>query len=695
MANVRDGDPVDVLVIGAGASGAVAASALVDAGFTVACLEQGEWPDRESFPGDKLEWELLAGKPWSMFPGVRARWEDYPVDASASDIGAINWNGVGGGTVLYGAQWPRLTPADFRVRTLDGVADDWPISYDELLPYYEITDRQMGVSGLGGNPVYPPGADPPLPPLPIGRAGMLVARRLAALGWHWWPEPNAILSATYDGRRPCVQRGTCQSGCNEGAKGSTDLTHWPHAIAAGARLVTGARVTRITIDGSGLATGAEWLDRSGNQRFQAARVVLCAGNGIGTPRLLLLSACSRFPDGLANSSGLVGRNLMMHPLALVNGLFTDDFEGWRGQAGGLLTCLEHYHSDATRGFVRGAKWTLMTATGPMRPLFFDPTENCWGADHHRFQRERLGRTATWAMVFEDLPELENRVELSTTTTDSSGLAAPSLVYRRGENTTRLVEWNIARGMEFMTGAGAHKVEVLIPPANGHFLGTARMGDDPATSVVDRWCMSHDVPNLGIIDGSVFVTAGAMNPTSTICALALRAAQHIVDTRTDLPVPTHSAPVALATNVRITSPPVDDSGEEPAPPPTLSPAQRATFASLADLLIPATDGMPAASSVGVADDLVDRVLEVRADLAAPLVSVLDGARSTAPDAAIDELAAGDGRALFVLRYVVAGAYYLSADVRDRLGYPGPDPRVVSPSTYGEYVDEGLLDHVVGQ
>ena len=178
--------------------------------------------------------------------------------------------GVGGSMLLFAGAWPRLLPSDFRVRTLDGVADDWPLSYAELQPYYERSDRQIGVSGLGGDPAYPPGEDPPLPPLPIGAGGLKVARAHSRLGWHWWPEPNAILSAPYEGRNPCVQRGTCMQGCNEGAKASTDLTHWPVAIANGARLVTGARVRRLETNDRGLVTGATWLDREGREHFQAA-----------------------------------------------------------------------------------------------------------------------------------------------------------------------------------------------------------------------------------------------------------------------------------------------------------------------------------------------------------------------------------------------------------------------------------------
>jgi choline dehydrogenase-like flavoprotein len=234
----------DVLVIGAGASGGVVARRLAEAGYRVVCLEQGRWHDRSEYRGTELDWELTARKQWSGSPNVRGLPEDYPVDDADSDLSPLMFAGVGGSMLLFAGAWPRLLPSDFRVRSLDGVADDWPLTYDELRPYYERNDRHIGVSGLGGDPAYPPGEDPPLPPLPIGPGALKVARAHDRLGWHWWPEPNAILSAPYDGRHQCVQRGTCMQGCNEGAKASTDLTHWPHALANGARLVAGARVTR-------------------------------------------------------------------------------------------------------------------------------------------------------------------------------------------------------------------------------------------------------------------------------------------------------------------------------------------------------------------------------------------------------------------------------------------------------------------
>ncbi|HVM68149.1 MAG TPA: GMC family oxidoreductase N-terminal domain-containing protein, partial [Acidimicrobiales bacterium] len=306
--------PVDVLVVGAGVAGGVVAKRLAEAGLSVMCLEQGAWPDRAEYPGASAEWELRAAKQWSSAPQVRSSSADYPIDLGASEFGTLNFNGVGGGSVLYNAQWPRMLPDDFRVRSVDGVADDWPIGYSDLQPYYEATDRDFGVSGLGGNPMYPPGAEPPLPPLPIGDIGLRVARAHARLGWHWWPGTNAILSTSHAGRNPCVQRGSCGSGCNEGAKASTDVTHWPSVVRLGGVVVTGARVRRIVTDDRGLACGADWVDDEGAEHYQPADLVVCAANGIGTPRLLLASAGPRHPDGLANSSGLVGRNLMLHPL---------------------------------------------------------------------------------------------------------------------------------------------------------------------------------------------------------------------------------------------------------------------------------------------------------------------------------------------------------------------------------------------
>lgn len=505
------------------------------------CLEQGRWHSLDEYPGQYDDWELLTQKQWSANPNTRGLPEDYPVNVDAAEVVPLMYNAVGGSTVLYAADWPRMLPSDFRTRSLDGVGDDWPVTYDDLEPYYDRVDARMGVSGLGGDPAYPSLADPPLPPLPIGDSGMTVARAHDRLGWHWWPGRNAILSAPYEGRRPCVRWGACMQGCPEGAKASTDLIHWPAARDLGARLVTGARVTRITVDGRGLATGAEYVDAVGRQRFQAADVVVLAANAVGTARLLLNSAAPSHPDGLANSSGLVGRRLMMHPFAVVTGIFERSFPTWRGHVGCRITSLQFYETDEDRGFVRGAKWSMAPSTGgPLNAAMpARAGEAVWGQEHHALVRERFGHALSWGIFGEDLPDPANRVELDPSLADTAGMPAPRIVYEVSENSRRLLAFHRDRAVESLEEAGAHRVEVapLLRESGWHLMGTARMGDDPATSVVDRWGRSHDVPNLYIVDGSVFVTSGGVNPTSTIMALALRCADRMAERRTRQRTPT--------------------------------------------------------------------------------------------------------------------------------------------------------------
>lgn len=533
--------PADVLVVGAGASGAVVARRLAAAGLDVVCLEQGGWVNAADYPGDKLEYELLASKRWHPNPNVRALPEDYPCETSEAEIHPLMHNAVGGSTIHYAAHWMRMLPADFRVRTLDGVADDWPVSYEQLLPYYEEADVEFGVSGLAGDPAYPPGAAPPLPAFPIGKAGRRAAEGMNRLGWHWWPGTNAIPSRPWGRQKACVRRATCMSGCNEGAKASTDITHWPDAIRDGARLVTGARVREITVAKGGLVDGALYVDRDGRERYQPAKVVVLAANGVGTARLLLLSRSPQFGDGLANSSGLVGRRLMMHPYATVLGIYDDELDSWVGPDGQLIYSLEFYETDLSRGFARGAKWKVMPVGSPLGLLdrfAALPPDQRTGTALHGIVERALGRAFEWGLSSEDLPYEHNCVTLDPQLTDSDGIPAPRIAYRLSPESRALLDFHIARATEAHEAAGAVETVAVdwMPDSGAHLLGTARMGDDPRTSVVDPFCRSHDVPNLFIVDGSVFVCGGAVNPTATICALALRAADHMIETAPHQRVP---------------------------------------------------------------------------------------------------------------------------------------------------------------
>ena len=526
-----NGEVADAVIVGAGASGAVAARHLAAAGWRVVCLEQGDWLNASDYPGDKREWELLAETLWSADPNTRGLREDYPCDVSETDVTPVMHNAVGGSTIHFGAQWARMRPQDFRVRSVDGLADDWPISYEELAPFYERIDLEMGISGLGGDPMYPPGAPPPLPPIPIGAAGRKAATGMNSLGWHWWPASHAIASRAYGNLGACMRRGTCGTGCPEGAKASTDRTHWPAALRDGARLVTRARTREILLDERGRAVGVVYVDRDGVERRQLADVVILAANGVGSPRLMLLSESKAFPDGVANSSGLVGRRLMLHPYVSVLGVYEDELRSWVGPAGTPLLSLEFADTDESRGFPRGAQWDTLAQGGPTRLLgYFDDLafDQRWGAGHHELRKRTFGHAFHWGIGIEDLPHEANRVSLAADLTDSDGIAAPKIHFRIDADGRANLAWQTERAREAHLAAGAvETVDLDWSEWGWHLLGTAKMGDDPATSVVDRYGRCHDVPNLLVIDGSVFVTSGPMAPTATICANALRCTEHLI------------------------------------------------------------------------------------------------------------------------------------------------------------------------
>ena len=523
-------DP-DVLIVGAGPSGAVAAKRLAEEGFRVTVLEQGTWPDYSKARPEAADFDITATRDWPWDPNARNSPADYPIDDSESDITALMWNGVGGGTIVFAAQWQRNMPSDFRVRSLDGVADDWPLTYEDLEPYYVRVERDFGISGVANDTAFPPGEGPPLPAVPLGRAGRKVARAHNELGWHWWPAPNAIATRKHGNLNPCVQRGVCLKACKDHAKGTVDITHWPIAQRHGVELVTKATVREITMGPDRLATGVVYVDDAGAEHALRAGVVIVAANGVGTPRLLLLSGGE---EGLANSSGLVGKRLMMHPFGTVVGLWDEPLESWQGPWGQWLHCLEFYETDESRGFVRGAKWGLQPTGAPLSMTTSYPwgAENpIWGEHFHRDFARRFGRSAMWGIIAEDLPEEANRVVLGKGT-DRHGIPGAKILYRMSQNSLDLMHFHEARAAESLQAAGAY--ETVIAPqirATGwHLLGTAVMGDDPATSVTDGYGRTHDVPNLFIFDGSTWPTSAGMNPTATIAALALRNTEALIASR---------------------------------------------------------------------------------------------------------------------------------------------------------------------
>ena len=290
----------------------------------------------------------------------------------------------------------------------------------------------------------------------------------------------------------------------------------------------------ITLGPDGRVDGALYHDGEGRLREQKARAVVLAANGIGTPRLLLNSRSARFPDGLANRSGLVGRNLMFHPYAMVRGVFDQPLGGHRGPIGCSLISQEFYETDLSRGFVRGYSFQVARGLSPIASALggFIDDRVPWGREHRRAYDDRFDRTITVAVIAEDLPEPNNRVDLDPALTDSHGIPAPRVSYTLSENSRRMLDHGIARAGEALEAAGAREVSAnpLLRAGGWHLMGTARMGRDPATSVIDAEGRCHDVPNLYIVDGSAMVTCAGVNPTSTIQAVALHIADGMIRRR---------------------------------------------------------------------------------------------------------------------------------------------------------------------
>jgi choline dehydrogenase-like flavoprotein len=516
-------EPVDVVVVGAGMGGAAFCARLAERAprLRIVCLERGGWVDPRAMPASRRNWQRATIEAWATSPNLRLKAAaptpsaDYPIDDTSSPIKPLMWSGVGGSTVNWAAHFPRLHPSDFRTKTLDGVGEDWPFAYADLEPYYDLNDAAMGVSGLAGDPAYPPKPPRAMPPLALGRLGMTAARGFDALGWHWWPVDAAINSVPHQGRAGCNHCGPCQQGCVNRAKASTDVTWWPKAIAAGVELRPHCIVQQIAIE-AGRATGVVYRDAAGRDVVQPASCVVVAGNGIGTARLLFASGVD---------SPALGRYLMFHPAAYARGMFREELDGPVGPIGCAIYSHEFYETDERRGFKRGVHLQVTRENIPlMQALRLEPT---WGRDAQRLLREEFRHSIAILVLAEDLPEAHNRVTL-TDRVETDGLPGVKLDYVLSEHSRRSLDFGLDRAEEVLRAAGAHRVVRLpLAPLTGwHLLSTARMGRDPATSVTDASGRCHAVPNLLVADGSLFPTVGAVNPASTIGALALKLADDL-------------------------------------------------------------------------------------------------------------------------------------------------------------------------
>lgn len=521
----------DVIVIGAGVAGAVCATTLSESSLDVLCLEQGRWPDY-SIPVHPLVPTLTPDARWSRIPNVRNSEGDYPIDASCSPIEPLMWNGVGGSSVLYLAKWHRMIPDDFKLKTLTGEGKDWPFNYSDLSSFYAEVERQFLVSGMGGDPAYPASDPPPLPPLPLRKFGHIIADGFSKLGWAWWPAASSVFPRERAAELPYGtddDLGTVSTGVRRTVKASTDVTHWPGALQRGVRLQTNAQVRQIIVEND-RAKGVEFIDGDGTVHTAYANHVILCANGIGTPRLLLASNEGK---GICNSSGLVGKNLMMHPLAAVAGVFPFDVDGAVSPLGAQLQSTHFYRFEKGRGFVGGAKWGLQPGGGIESHLFSYPWTSgrpIWGNEFYENLSGRLGRSAMFSIVSEDLPHLNNEVVLDKKHKDRAGGFGVRIRYRLDDNSKTLLRFHVERVSEVLRASGA--IEVVVNPmvrdSGWHLMGTTCMGEDPSNSVVDQFGTCHDIPNIHVFDSSTWPTSSGFNPVASQAAIALRSAKHFLE-----------------------------------------------------------------------------------------------------------------------------------------------------------------------
>ncbi len=535
---------VDFVIVGSGAAGGVLAKELSQSGFQVVVLEQGQWRSEEDFSHDEFDvlfnGGLAGGEDQAGTQTFRQSDEE---EAEERDGFQPAWYArtVGGSSVHFSANFWRFRPLDFKEKTLLGPIsgtsfEDWPISYEELEPYYTKVDWEIGVSGAPG-PFDPPRSKPyPLPPMPVKSSGVLFEKGAKKIGLNPQVAPVAILSKPYRGRASCVNCGFCMGfGCETGAKSSSLSAMIPLAMASGrCELRSDCTVYRLQTNDKGRVDEVLYLDKDGKQRSQRAKAVIVSANGLETPRLLLMSESPRFPQGLANSSGLVGKNLMFNSHAAVNATFEHQLNEYKGIQ---CTRISHdfYETDPRRGFYGGGGLDgrpLFLAMPIFYSQLFPPSDMPrWGQDFKEYLADSFTRSMTVVGATTSLAMESNNVTLDPTVRDRYGLPAARMTYLDHDDDLAMGRFLQGKAIDMMEAAGARKVvakESGPTTVSAHLMGTCRMGNDPATSVVDRYHRSHDVPNLFICDGSSFVTSGRGQPTMTIQALAFRAADHIAE-----------------------------------------------------------------------------------------------------------------------------------------------------------------------
>ena len=513
MTRYDTSDDSVVVIIGSGAGGATLANELCHKGFKVVLLEAGDRQSLQTFRND--EWFAFNQLAWLDKRTTSGTWrvaKDFP------NLPAWTCKTVGGTTTHWAGASLRLQEHEFKAKsTYSNVTGanllDWPITLAELAPYYARAEDKMGVTRTND-----------IPGLPGNNNFKVMYNGATRVGYKTVHTGRmAINSRPRDRRASCWQLGFCFQGCKSGAKWSTLYTEVPKAEATGKLdLRPGAQVLQIQHDAHGKATGVLYADRDGKHTVQKARIVCVACNSIESARLLLNSASSTFPHGLANSSGQVGRNYMRHTTGSVFGIFKHPVHMYRGTVmAGIIT--DEADHNPKRGFAGGFEFETISLGLPFAAAFLNP--GAWGRDYTSILEQYPNMAGMW-IVGEDMPQATNAVTLHPTIKDQFGLPIPNVHYDDHPNDIAMRNYAYKQGAAVYEAVGATRIIEVPPYPSTHNLGTCRMSERSADGVCNKWGQTHDVKNLFISDGSQFTTSAGENPTLTIVTLAIRQADHI-------------------------------------------------------------------------------------------------------------------------------------------------------------------------
>jgi choline dehydrogenase-like flavoprotein len=504
-----------VVVIGSGAGGGTLSNELAQKGIDVVCLEAGPRVEMEDFVNN--EWANFVQISWLDKRTTSGSWR---VAKDFSGLPAWIVKAVGGSTIHWAGASLRFQEHEFKTKTHYGdIAGanllDWPLTLQELEPYYARAEDKMGVTGTND-----------IPRLPGNNNFKVMAAGAKRLGYKEFHTGNmAINSQERDGRGSCQQIGFCFQGCKSGAKWSTLISEIPKGEATGKLEVRpNSQVLQIQHDDSGKVTGVLYADKDGKQQVQKARAVALAGNSIESPRLLLNSASAKFPDGLANSSGMVGKNYMRHMTGSVYAIFEKPVNMYRGTTmAGIIR--DEGRLDTSRGFVGGYEMETLSLGLPFMAAFLNP--GAWGRDFTSAMDGYENMAGMW-LVGEDMPQEKNGVTLHATEKDQFGLPVPNVNFDDHPNDIAMRNHAYKSGGAVYAAVGANRVIETPPYPSTHNLGTNRMSENAKDGVVNKHGQTHDIKNLFISDGSQFTTGAAENPTLTIVTLAIRQAEYIAD-----------------------------------------------------------------------------------------------------------------------------------------------------------------------